>query len=489
MRKLRRYTFEDKIFSAQYYSLKASEYIFLGNRADNYYPWEVEAYILFCFMSGEGYISKSINYSKDWIDLLKLYDEINNNVPLPEKTGSGGYEQYIDKVITRLKLLEFDKQNFIVSHRIYRAYYIYNYKSKVLNLQAHFLDYFGVKFENFACLALTLYTFGETYLKALSDKNNLEYIQSCMELFLKIPSLYPECVRNLSISYDDFINIQKKELPNGLEDIYFSFKYFQQFPFVEKDSKQYLVVPHLVYYACTDSLLFRLTEGNNKLRNLIGKEVMEKYLYKIIDDSFQFDKISKEIKYKDKKLHTERLSPDVIVLENNNIILFEMKLTTSPNALRRSEPDIYEKVYDMFTRHLKQLYTQLLVYNEYDPFNCGIQKDNIYGVVVCLNLISINLNRVYNDLKYKLKLNDEQFTYLLRHIVVLDLSEVESFYLNGVYLLNALRDRSECEDPYSFVFMAKNYIKDSVLTKNNKTMELLQELKVKAKESLATLIK
>lgn len=59
-----------------------------------------------------------------------------------------------------------------------------------------------------------------------------------------------------------------------------------------------LPLPHCVTRAITDSLLYRLTDSNSKLRTLFEKNVLEDYLFDIINKSTLFDEVLKEQSYK-----------------------------------------------------------------------------------------------------------------------------------------------------------------------------------------------
>ena len=131
---------------------------------------------------------------------------------------------------------------------------------------------------------------------------------------------------------------------------------------------------------------------NSKLRSYFGKYVLEEYLYKIISESNYFDFVCKEFKYNNKQNRTA----DVIAVENNTLIFFEMKASVVPKDLR----NIYnnEKLDEMIEREsdkINQVYKQIQNYNNF-KFNIGeinTDRSKIFERFFEVHLPNASLNK------------------------------------------------------------------------------------------------
>ena len=94
----------------------------------------------------------------------------------------------------------------------------------------------------------------------------------------------------------------------------------------------YIPSPYLVVNVVTESMLNRLTLGNKDLRRKFGKEVIEEYLFSIYRELNTVTWISREFEYYVGK--DRRLTPDVLVEEMGNAVLFDTK-ALSPNLKMR----------------------------------------------------------------------------------------------------------------------------------------------------------
>lgn len=74
----------------------------------------------------------------------------------------------------------------------------------------------------------------------------------------------------------------------------------------------------------TDSLLYRLTDSNSELRSLFWKNVLEDYLFEVLNKSFLFDEVLKEKCYK--KKHNALKTSDVMCRKNDNYIFLNANL-------------------------------------------------------------------------------------------------------------------------------------------------------------------
>ena len=84
-------------------------------------------------------------------------------------------------------------------------------------------------------------------------------------------------------------------------------------------------LPHLLMRSVTSAMLYRITQNDNHLAELIGKEVLEPYLYRIILRSGLFDEVYPEQEY---IFHRNKnRSLDVLARKESHYIFLTVKCT------------------------------------------------------------------------------------------------------------------------------------------------------------------
>ena len=106
----------------------------------------------------------------------------------------------------------------------------------------------------------------------------------------------------------------------------------------------------------TDSLLYRLTDSNSELRSLFWKNVLEDYLFEVLNKSFLFDEVLKEKCYK--KKHNALKTSDVMCRKNDNYIFFECKSTVPYAKTRCLDENYIKQEIDKISNYVLQLYKQ-----------------------------------------------------------------------------------------------------------------------------------
>lgn len=106
----------------------------------------------------------------------------------------------------------------------------------------------------------------------------------------------------------------------------------------------------------TDSLLYRLTDSNSELRSLFWKNVLEDYLFEVLNKSFLFDEVLKEKCYK--KKHNALKTSDVMCRKNDNYIFFECKYTVPYAKTRCLDENYIKQEIDKISNYVLQLYKQ-----------------------------------------------------------------------------------------------------------------------------------
>lgn len=244
----------------------------------------------------------------------------------------------------------------------------------------------------------------------------------------------------------------------------YSFKYLYPYPFIKHNSKYHLPLPHLLIEAITDSLLTRLTVGNDSLRQLLGKEVIENYLYDILQESNAYDEVVRECKYYIKK--TPIFSPDVMVYKNDRCILFDTKASVPPIKLREFDESTFSKLIDRYARTIKNVYNRICEFGiYYKPFNRigGFDKKNIFGVVVLLEDNFILRQNIYDRAAELLELEvpSSEFEYIQSNIKIVSLKDIEyKTFMSKDYSENLIYNRDHKHNWYDFAMNTEDINED-----------------------------
>ena len=165
--------------------------------------------------------------------------------------------------------------------------------------------------------------------------------------------------------------------------LYYGLKAHYWWPFVEGKDGIYIPSPYLIINAVTESLLNRLTIGNKTLRNLIGKEVLENYLFDIYKQVDSVTWISREIEYWIGK--DSHKTPDVLVSENEYCCFYDTKEMVPSLKIRELDEREIEKDSEIYAKAIRQSYNQIVNYtNGFFELDKKYDKDKIFGVVVML---------------------------------------------------------------------------------------------------------
>lgn len=279
--------------------------------------------------------------------------------------------------------------------KIYRYSYIFNFENKNLNMKQQFTEKFGCSYDEFKRFGFIIHSlFSREINKSITP-----------DIYDYVIRRYSYVIQHLLIDRADYVSLQEKIIHDTTQYIY-GFKYFYQFPFISYNQEIFLPLPHLIIQSVTSSLLFRLTEGNNKLRDLFGKEVLESYILHICGLSEWFDEVIAEYSYKYKRNNKRTL--DIMIRKGDKCLMLDSKSMSPRVSLRDlNEQDIEHTVNRMVTAVI-QVYEQITerFRNEYYPFDVKVDflKENIFGAVI-LNEDSYILREIImNTAAEKLKL-------------------------------------------------------------------------------------
>ena len=292
-----------------------------------------------------------------------------------------------------------------------------------------FAEKFNCDYREFMYLALSAH-----FLFA-RDRMNFHILN---ELFF---DKFRTAANHLIIDRLEFIQMQSDMNPN-VEDYKNCFKLFAQYPFIRYDEKIYNPLPHLIIDACTTSLFFRLTDKNNDLKTIIGKEIIEDYVYSLFNEARIYAEVLKEEVY---KLNgNQNRTADVMVMKENKFLLIETKSLSPSIQNRLLNPYRISETIDRLSDAVVQIFKNARhrFGKEYYSFTVKkeIDYDNVYGLVITFDESYITRELLLNSASKKLGLStdSDEYSYLFSNIRIIDLSELERNIFNGNNIIESL---------------------------------------------------
>lgn len=437
---LKRYKFEDKLHQAEVYSRKLMNPDVQGNPSkvrEQLLPWELE-----CFVS---LAIKAAEWKYDDLDKSSFIQIMNGiraayHPALQKKAGS---EQFVRWFMMVTSATQFDYSESYW-HKLYRYTYYFSYVSEKINMPEEFQKKFGIDFQSVIRFSLALWMMYITEVKDVSIGKK------------ELMSKYPQVVSLFTMSRDSFI-AELDSLASDPMDYVYCLRPSYSFPFVKYKEDTYLPLPHLLIRASTSSLMFRLTDGNDELRKVVGNEVLESYLFHLISTCPEFEHIEKEIVYTKGKLQNQR-SADVMTNIGDQIICFDSKSFAPKVALRIFSEEAYSAELIRLGKAVKQMYEQ--IHNkfgvEYTPFDVSVNENrsNIWGIVVVLENPFIPLDDIYAEAARQLKmnLNAAEYEWLKGHVGIVALSAIEYQIFSSEDILSVVKQNAstKCYNDYWF---------------------------------------
>ena len=441
--------------------IKVSEII------NNVAPWELETFLLFSLKSYEysnkDFKGKNINQFVNIINCIKNYEH-------PVITKLKGDPSISDLIMMALGLIQFDLQEYNI-YKYYRYNWFFNYKTAKFDLQKVFFEKFNCIYYEFVCLGFLLNILYSTDKKISSDVINF-IIKKYEQPFFNLLASRKYLVEQI----DKFIN--------GTEDYLYCVRPFYIYPFIEEKGYIYLPLPHCLMRATTASLLYKLTDNNNTLRESIGKNVIEDYLYQIISESNLFDEVVSEQEYTIGK--NKKRTLDIMCRVKSKYLFLDSKSLSPYSKLRQLDFEFMNKEIEKVAKYIIQVYKHLHArFNvEYDFFNHkeqNISKDNIWGLVVILEDSYIRRQLIYEKVSELLSMNknDEKYKWLINHIKVVSLYDIERYVFVEESIINKLEKQLEKNRPFDYSLIED--LKSNKL-KNHQVIEFKKQLKDKISE-------
>lgn len=444
---LKRFSFQEKMGIATIYS---SHVILFGrdmrkSRETKALPWCLETFVMLAMEAYE-YADGRFD-GKNRNKFVKMHNAILNATSVATDTPCGRFN-FIDTFMAATALNQFHMQEFPLI-RQYRYWNIFNDDSQPVQLKRVFEKKMGTPYEDFLLLGYIL----QVLFIAQAQNKAVAIPQKTFHYLLNVR--FPEAAKHLRITRAEYVALQHKFVANS-KDPYkyvYSLSPSYQYTFVEEAGATYFPLPHLINQNITSSLLYRLTEGNDDLRRQIGLHLWEKYLLQLVSQSGVYQETFPEQLYR--YSGSEAHSPDVIARQDNLVLFMDSKSTVPNIGIRLFDPDSYENNIRIVAGNIVQLYKQIHRFALYNPFGGTVSNnmDDYWGIVVVLEDAYIRRVRYFEKAKDDLGIQEEskEWQWLIEHIKVVSLYEVERVCLSGNSLIEACRD-SYGDDPFNFTF-------------------------------------
>lgn len=414
-RTLKRYSFEEKMNILQIYSRRTMNLNGIINKNETGkfpFPWELETLLLFSITAQEWregrFTSKDRNFT-DMINCIRNYqhpivDELKETTDL------------ISKLFVAIGSTQFEAQEYPY-YKLYRYYWYFSFANSKVNMPEIFQQKLGSNYKKYATLAMSLWVILCTNKYTISS-----------QLYNFILSQFPVELRHLTITRDEYKK-QLESITSCIDNYIYCLRPSYTYPFIFEKGLVYLPLPHLLMRSVTSSMLYRITQDDNHLAELIGKEVMESYLYQIILRSGLFDEVYPEQEYIFHRNKNRTL--DVLTRKGDHYIFFDSKMYTPRRDLRIFDQDTYDREIDRLARNCKQIYEHIRrrFPSQYNPFHAQLEinPDNVYGLVVLREDPRIQNAHIYMRTAALLEISHEssEYQWLCQHVGIISLADIE----------------------------------------------------------------
>jgi hypothetical protein len=429
---LSKFTFESKMRVCQYHTTKFMEAYGLELKRDLSipYPWEIEQFALFSVMFQEE--KRIIEFSPKY--LPTFYEIISCLRNYKSKTWKTIDKQLFTQTFMRLAgqtQFEYQKDFRL---KLYRYDFFFSFINEKVNMKKEFIKMFEAEYKEYRQFAFLFYEFFVQKAKQLNINYN--------PIIIYLRRKYHHIVQNLTKEREEYIEEQNKLIGENPDGFHYGFKLFFQYPFISYQGNLYIPMPYLVINAVTDSLYFRMTANNDSLRTLIGKEVLEKYLLKLFNDTCIYDEIEPEMKYYKSKI--EKLSPDVMIREGSLCAFIDSKSTVPSLKSREIDIESINKDLQISATNIVKMYKQIEAFidGEFYPFrqHRDFSKADMFGIVVMLEDHYIRKSLILDRAREMLGLSEDSdaYRYLCSNIRIIGLYEVEKLAYRRENIFSAL---------------------------------------------------
>ncbi len=429
---LRKYPFTEKMLICQLGSMRLMEITHLDilNTPNAIYPWELEVLAELSLFADAPVATCSFSESEE--KLIEIVNRIRNYQPPVLKNKKN--MDFVNAFMMATSLQQFKLQENIFD-RLYRYEFFWHYISKAINMPEIFSTMFeGAKYDDFRDLAILIFFYA-----------SLE--QPTADIMRALCFKYHKIVKQLKITRNEYQQRQSEKIDENFENVVFGFNYLKPYPFVEFEECLFLPLPFLIIDAVTDSLLTRATDGNNSLRETIGKDVAQAYIQKIYNEGNIYDEVLPECFYYKGRNRID--SPDVMIRLGSQVCFIDSKLSTPGLAIRQFNDEVIENTIDRYAKNIIQIYNRVNDFNSglFYPFQKHIQidKSDVFGIVALFEDAYISKRQIYQQVFLKLGVAEDsrEAEYIKSNIKITSFRDLELFAFRSHNIFVALSKKRD----------------------------------------------
>lgn len=435
---IRRFSLESRLAHCHYASIMIISDVFSGNIAktqDKWFPWEIEEFYKLSITAEE--------YGK-----LFLTDEVFSCImnTIRIEGGKTLSSHVKEKDFTYYLFPLIGNQQFYYQDNLWVIVYRYNrllsYKNEKVNIEELFVQKFG---KNIYSYILFGYCFSLCKAHESGAKVDRDFYYPIFDYFKDVFSQLTKTRDELKTIFESI---------NGMDsDSSYAYNPAVQFPFLEYDDQIFLPLPHIVMRSVSNSMYYRLTQGDDAIREKLGKDVLEDYLLKMLSDCNVYDECFAEQEYGSKRSPVK--SSDVLARSKGSVLLIESKSMVPSNLFKRGFDENIDELADNVAKAVSQLYERAHEFDRYNPFESisNVDLENIWCCVAFLEESFIPRNIVYKKAAAKLEIepDTEEYLWLINHVVITSFNEIDYCCLTGNNIIEALKKRCEEESFYEFL--------------------------------------
>lgn len=431
LKTLTKYTFLEKMLVAQSCAQQLMHYdhlvLFPDQTSNTVMPWEIESFAQLAILSTGNNPTRSFRANNNK-EFYKIITTIRNFLP-PKLEAEINTPEFANDFFRACGMVQFKPQKYALN-RLYRYDYFWSFKNDKIDMPQVFGDnYKGLSYDYFMELAILIYF-------SASLKGNSSNI------FRYISMKHFDAIKLLSITREDYIARQTEKNAGDINNVVYGFNYLYPYPFIEFNDNIFMPVPYLIIDAICESLITRVTNGNDRLREDIGKFVAQSYIEHILNDENIYEEVVPEIQYKIGRQTID--APDVMVKDGEMFCFIDSKLSTPKLSLRNFNETDLEQNIKQYAKNVRQIYNRIKDFLDgmFYPFSSAttINETKVFGIVVVFENAFIFkskiLTKVFQDLGID---NDsEEATYIKSNIYITDLSDIESIASGSGNIFSAL---------------------------------------------------
>lgn len=457
LEKLKLFTLESKMLASQQFAsriMNGSEVDMKLAYRENIMPWELEIFTAYSVIFNDDDATQNID-GKSFAEVItyirNYWDIAFKNA---EQTAT-----YPEAFMIRTEIQQFSVQGLMLQ-KLFRYSYFFNFENENLNMKKEFRNKFSTDFFDFEFAAFSLFLL---LSKSSFGKIDPSLHQKTLSYFFQNKTI----MSTLCIDKENYVLEMRNLYKDDIIKLYYGLKAHYWWPFVEGKDGIYIPSPYLIINAVTESLLNRLTIGNKTLRNLIGKEVLENYLFDIYKQVDSVTWISREIEYWIGK--DSHKTPDVLVSENEYCCFYDTKEMVPSLKIRELDEREIEKDSEIYAKAIRQSYNQIVNYtNGFFELDKKYDKDKIFGVVVMLEDIGFSRDRIYSlafDLIVKEhgEIGEDEKRFIQSHIKIVSLRQIETMVLQNTSFLPCLIKQQHNPDDWTNLNFASSTIENGVI--------------------------